>query len=1024
MTTIGAALSNTASKLTQAVALKATPISADTTTIASSVKLDDSLKVSTQAIALYQAAAAPASSSTYTVANALKQAATAADGSITISDTSANLAKNFDALVAVKAKLSAIQQTDAKAIAVTEAQFSSGTTVLQKVNSGNYSVAISGVHISNLSAIKTYGSKVAALAITDTSANIASNLSSIAELGTKLSSVTQTSTAALSVSYSDTVTYAKQMTLIDKGKYTLNLTDTSTVIKTNLAAIAKLGTKVTAITQSDADTAIKFNVKDLNANLATLKKINAGAFSVAVEDTGASIASLWDALAAIKGNIKSLKLTDATPSIALTATKIKSGSDLLSKVSNDSYGLTLSDTAANITTNMSSLLDASSKITKITQTDKANITLSADQLTNTSVTGLLSKYGSTSYGIAVTGADKSNLVSVLANTSVKSVALKITDGSLTSSDTAITAALKDAKVTSIAISNVSMASLVQVSADKRVKSIAISDSSANLTSASNLASIDALMKKAKGLVTEVNSTSETRDKITVDQATYSKYAATIFSTKKNFSLEVDLSALVPSTLTDGQKRNSFKTTANTNGTFSVQAWDYSKGGYQKAITLNAGVNFLKVGAVSTFLDSGDSKLNAVLNVGTFKWQQSTTQSAATTSNYALKPNVYALSDGSATQTIKYKFIANVNDPGLLTSADKKDFAAMSDKQMASVTSALNYISSLVNVKFELVTSGSADINFGTNNQGTVSGGYATGSNSATTANGVNLLLNNTSAVNAEPKQGDYGWETLIHEVGHTLGLKHPGAYNAGGGVAPAPYLSAADDNRRTTVMSYNDATDVKNWTSVGGGSYTYSAINPTTYMPLDVLALQFLYGKNSTGTSLSDDSKNLSDYQKTTFTSDWLGMETLSSTSDGLGIDLSGVSASNIVDLRAGAFSSINIKDSTYNSTVGSAKSPQTFYNINNVGLAYDASVSNLIGGTGNDVVYVSNKDVSIDGGGGNDKVYLYGNSSNWTSTVVDDTETDYQNGDVTVKLKNVKSIAYYDMSSASSMHSRVDLTV
>jgi serralysin len=194
-------------------------------------------------------------------------------------------------------------------------------------------------------------------------------------------------------------------------------------------------------------------------------------------------------------------------------------------------------------------------------------------------------------------------------------------------------------------------------------------------------------------------------------------------------------------------------------------------------------------------------------------------------------------------------------------------------------------------------------------------------------------------------------------------------------------------------------------------------------MPLDVLALQFLYGKNSTGTSLTDDSKSLSNYQKTTFTSDWLGMETLSSTSDGLDIDLSSVSASNIVDLRAGAFSSINIKEASYNSSIGSVKSPQTFYNINNVGLSYDASVSNLIGGSGNDVVYVGSNDVTIDGGGGVDKVYLYGSSANWTSTKINDTEIDFQNGDVAVKLKNIKNVAYYDMSSTSTLHARVDLT-
>lgn len=1022
MTTIDTSLTSSPNKFAERMLLqKASPVAAANAT-SSSMNVGEKLQISAQALSLYQASGAAPSSPVYTVANALKMAASASSGSITISDTSANLTKNFDALVAVKDKLSAINQTDAKAIAVTEAQFSSGTTLLQKVNSGNYSVVISGVHISNLSAINSYGSKVAALAITDTSANIASNLRNIAELGKKLASVTQTSKAALSVSYADTVTYAKQLALVDKGKYTLNLTDTSTDIKTNLAAIAKLGAKVTAITQSDADTAIKVDIKGLTANLATLKKINAGSFSVDVEDAGASIVKSWDSLVAIKGNIKSIKLTDATPSISLTAARIKSGADLLEKVSNNSYGLTLSDTAANITSNMSSLLTASSKITKITQTDKANITLSADQLTNSSVTGLLSKYGSASYGIAVTGVNKSNLVSALANASVKSVALEITDGSLTSSDSAVNSAVNDTKVTSIAISNVSIANLAQVSANTRVKSIAISDSAANLISSSNLASIDALMKKRKGLITEVNSNSGTREKITFDQATYSKYTGTVFSAKKNFSLEVDLSALVPSSLTDSQKRNSFKTAANPNGTFSVQAWDYSKGVYQKAITLNSGVNFLKVGAVSTFLDSGDAKLNAILNVGTFKWQQSTTQSAASTSNYKLKSNVYALSDGSATQTIKYKFITNSNDAALATAADKKDFAVMSDKQMASVTSALNYISSLVNVTFELVNSG-ADINFGTNNQGNVSGGYATGSNSAMTTNGVNLLLNNTSSVNTDPKQGDDGWETLVHEVGHTLGLKHPGAYNAGGGVAPTPYLSATDDNRRNTVMSYNDAIDVKNWTSVGNGSYSYSAINPSTFMPLDILALQFLYGKNTSGISLTNNSVGLSNFQKTSFTSQWLGMETLSSTSDGLSVDLSGVSASNIVDLRAGAFSSINIKETSYNSLIGSAKSPQTFYNINNVGLSYDASVSNLIGGSGNDVVYVSSNDVTIDGGGGTDKVYLYGNSANWTSTKINDTEIDFQNGDVAVKLKNIKNVAYYDMSSTSTLHARVDLT-
>ena len=117
------------------------------------------------------------------------------------------------------------------------------------------------------------------------------------------------------------------------------------------------------------------------------------------------------------------------------------------------------------------------------------------------------------------------------------------------------------------------------------------------------------------------------------------------------------------------------------------------------------------------------------------------------------------------------------------------------------------------------------------------------------------MLNNKSAVNTKPIQGDYGWETIIHEIGHTLGLKHPGAYNAGGGVARGPYLTATDDNRRNTIMSYKAPTDATtNWVAAGQG-YSNQGVSPRTFMPMDILALQFLYGKNQTGTSLSDSSK-------------------------------------------------------------------------------------------------------------------------------------------------------------------------
>jgi hypothetical protein len=192
-------------------------------------------------------------------------------------------------------------------------------------------------------------------------------------------------------------------------------------------------------------------------------------------------------------------------------------------------------------------------------------------------------------------------------------------------------------------------------------------------------------------------------------------------------------------------------------------------------------------------------------------------------------------------------------------------------------------------------------------------------------------------------------------------------------------------------------------------------------MPLDILALQFLYGKNSSGTSLSDDTKGLSNFQTTTFTNDWLGMQTLSSGTQGLDLDLSAVSASNIVDLRAGAFSSINIKAANYNAGIGGTKA-QTFYNFNNVGLAYDASIRSLMGGSASDVVYVGNTNVVIDGKEGTDKVYLHGSASDWTQSE-DAGATIYTKGNVTATLRNVESIAYYASTTSPTLHTRVDLT-
>lgn len=79
--------------------------------------------------------------------------------------------------------------------------------------------------------------------------------------------------------------------------------------------------------------------------------------------------------------------------------------------------------------------------------------------------------------------------------------------------------------------------------------------------------------------------------------------------------------------------------------------------------------------------------------------------------------------------------------------------------------------------------------------------------------------------NSELTAGSAGYETLLHEMGHAFGLKHPfdGVIN----------LPSNEDNTSNTLMSY----------SVSGGPYS-------TFSPYDVAALNWIYGGDGLGGEL------------------------------------------------------------------------------------------------------------------------------------------------------------------------------
>ncbi|MFA7282177.1 MAG: pre-peptidase C-terminal domain-containing protein, partial [Sterolibacterium sp.] len=168
--------------------------------------------------------------------------------------------------------------------------------------------------------------------------------------------------------------------------------------------------------------------------------------------------------------------------------------------------------------------------------------------------------------------------------------------------------------------------------------------------------------------------------------------------------------------------------------------------------------------------------------------------------------------------------------------DVTDFVAMTDNQKQTVRDVLAMYASIANITFTEVSSqSSADIRFGTSNQDGLSSGvtYQASPNSDGSLRQADVFLNNTgrSASTSTLSPGGYGYLTLIHEIGHALGLKHPGDYDAGDDRVPPPFLPAAFDTEKFTVMSYLDNSD----------STTYHS----TPALIDIAALQYLYGINT-----------------------------------------------------------------------------------------------------------------------------------------------------------------------------------
>lgn len=305
--------------------------------------------------------------------------------------------------------------------------------------------------------------------------------------------------------------------------------------------------------------------------------------------------------------------------------------------------------------------------------------------------------------------------------------------------------------------------------------------------------------------------------------------------------------------------------------------------------------------------SGNKKIDALLMGGTNQWWHSWDATAAAGPDRI--GGATALAAGSSATALTFSFLSSQPAAQNMTG-----FQEMTSAQKDAVRRAFAYYGKLIKVDFtEVAGDGAGDINFGTNTQGS-SAGYATPPNASGAKDKTFLYLANNQASNGDAgmQEGGYGYLTVLHEIAHTLGLKHPGNYNAGGGGTPGPYLPASEDNRQNTIMAYSD-----NNFSRG--------VSPATPMMYDVAALQYLYGANKNASTATDGAFVFSDTQNY--------LQTLWSANGSDTIDLSAVARSNSVNLNAGTYSSINI--------LGPAGSG-SYSGNQNVAIAYGSQINKV----------------------------------------------------------------------------------
>ncbi len=327
------------------------------------------------------------------------------------------------------------------------------------------------------------------------------------------------------------------------------------------------------------------------------------------------------------------------------------------------------------------------------------------------------------------------------------------------------------------------------------------------------------------------------------------------------------------------------------------------------------------------------------------------------------------------------------------------FERFTAAQISATQAAIGLWSDVANIKFTRVGSGttgntaytnSATILFGADTGvGEYAFAYMPGSRAAADIDG-DVTINPSFGSFSDLSRGSYDFMAIVHEIGHAIGLDHPGNYN-GGDPTYAANAAYVQDSRQYTLMSYFDAEET------GARHYDTYAATPLLH---DIAAAQALYGANHATRAGNTVYGFNSNADRVQFHINSAAQDVVFAIWDGGGrdtLDLSGYIEASRINLNAGSFSS-----------AGGLYA--------NIAIARGVVIEDAKGGAGHDVLYGNSAANVLIGNAGNDTIrgafgndYLCGGSGRdsfvfsekLSQTGNRDRISDFKAADDTIKLDN-----------------------